>query len=648
MLPPNNIQTHSRHRVGLILALVGLVCGVSLILGTARLATAQADAPSWSYTGCLNTARSGHTATLLPSGKVLVAGGGGFGALSSAELYDPVNGAWGNTGSLNTARYLHTATMLPNGKVLVAGGFTGFVGVSSAELYDPVAGSWSFTSSLNVARIGHSATLLPSGKVLVAGGIGSDTVSPLGSAELYDPATGTWSSAGTLSISRYSHTATLLQGGKVLVVGGCLDGDCDIPLNIAELYDPNTGAWSITGRANALRQEHTATLLPNGQVLVVGGGRQFQNLNTNELYNPATERWSFTSDLIRHTNHSATLLPNGKVLIAAGVIYDGAFNVVNSALVYDPATGMWGATASLNMTRSGHTATLLQNGKVLVVGGGGGTSAELYDSGSSSTVNLIDDPQFFVRQQYLDFLGREPDDAGLTFWTNEITSCDADAQCAEVKRVNVSAAFFLSIEFQETGYLVERMYIAAYGDATSPGVPGTVPIIRRQEFLPDAQRIAQGVRVGIGDWQQQLEQNKQAYALDFVRRQRFRDAYPQALSAAEFVDTLNARAGGALSPSERAQLVAELAANDTEAGRAAALRKVAEDEDLRRAEFNRAFVLMQYYGYLRRDPDDPPDVDFGGWKFWLDKLNDHGGNFVNAEMVKSFLISGEYRKRFGQ
>jgi hypothetical protein len=176
----------------------------------------------------------------------------------------------------------------------------------------------------------------------------------------------------------------------------------------------------------------------------------------------------------------------------------------------------------------------------------------------------------------------------------------------------------------------------------------TVPVIRRQEFLPDAQRIGQGVQVGVGDWQQQLEANKNAYALEFAQRQRFLDVYPLKLTPAEFVDGLNAKAGGVLSQAERDQLVAELTANNTEAGRAGALRRVAEDEDLRRAELNRAFVLMEYYGYLRRNPDDPQDLDFGGWKFWLDKLNSFDGNFVQAEMVKAFLNSTEYRERFGQ
>jgi hypothetical protein len=254
---------------------------------------------------------------------------------------------------------------------------------------------------------------------------------------------------------------------------------------------------------------------------------------------------------------------------------------------------------------------------------------------------------FYVREQYLDFLSREPDSSGFAFWKNEIDSCPTE-QCREVKRINVSAAFFLSIEFQETGYLVYRAYKTAYGDATSPNVTGTVPVIRLQEFLPDTQRIGQGVQVGVGNWQQQLDANKNAYLLEFVLRQRFLDAYPLSMTPAQFVDKLNANADGALSQSERDQLVAELsAAADAAAGRASVLRKVAEDADLRRSELNRAFVLMQYYGYLRRNPDDPQDTDFRGWKFWLDKLNQFGGNFVQAEMVKAFITSTEYIDRFG-
>jgi hypothetical protein len=193
------------------------------------------------------------------------------------------------------------------------------------------------------------------------------------------------------------------------------------------------------------------------------------------------------------------------------------------------------------------------------------------------------------------------------------------------------------------------MYKTAYGDATSPNVEGTVPIIRLREFLADAQRIGQGVQVNVGDWLQRLEANKVAYSEEFVQRQRFKDAYPSTLSAAEFVERLDGRAGRVLDVAERAQLVALLGETPGNVfKRAIVLRAVAEDRDLHRAELNRAFVLMQFFGYLRRNPDDPRDVDFSGWRFWLDKLNEHNGNFDSAEMVKAFISSDEYRKRFGQ
>jgi CSLREA domain-containing protein len=272
------------------------------------------------------------------------------------------------------------------------------------------------------------------------------------------------------------------------------------------------------------------------------------------------------------------------------------------------------------------------------------------DDAAQPQPNTIDDSVNFVRQHYHDFLNREPDAPGLAHWTNEIESCGADLQCREVKRVNVSAAFFLSIEFQETGFLAYRTDKAAYGDATSPNVAGTVPVIRLDEFLADAQRIGQGVVVGPGDaWKAQLEANKQAYALEFVQRPRFLAAFPVSMTVEEFVARLEQNAGGALDAVERAQLVASLGATPGDPQkRAAALRAVADDAGLRQAEINRAFVLMQYYGYLRRNPDDLQDTDFRGWKFWFDKLNEFDGNFVQAEMVKAFISSDEYRNRFGQ
>ena len=257
--------------------------------------------------------------------------------------------------------------------------------------------------------------------------------------------------------------------------------------------------------------------------------------------------------------------------------------------------------------------------------------------------NRIDRTSFFVRQHYLDFLNREPDSAGLQFWSNEIVSCGVDEPCIELKRINVSAAFFLSIEFQETGYLVYRVYKAAFGNL--PGAP--VPV-RLMEFTRDSQEVSRGVVVGTPNWEALLEANKRAYLLSFVQQPAFVAAFPLNMTATDFVGKLNENAGNPLSSVERSNLISMLSAAPADpATRAEVLRRVAEDTDLRDAEFNKAFVLMEYFGYLRRNPNDAPDLNFNGYDFWLNKLNSFGGNFVNAEMVKAFIRSGEYRNRFG-
>jgi hypothetical protein len=272
------------------------------------------------------------------------------------------------------------------------------------------------------------------------------------------------------------------------------------------------------------------------------------------------------------------------------------------------------------------------------------------DSGDAGGVNPIDTTNFFVREQYIDFLSREPDTSGYNFWRNQINLCGSDQACIRLRRINVSAAFFISVEFQNSGYLVERLYKAAYGDATGNSTFGgahmlTVPIVRLNEFLPDTQAIGRGVIVNDPGWDTLLESNKQALIDDFVQRTRFTTAYPSNMTALSFVDTLNTHSGNALSTAERDQLVADLSSGAKT--RAQVLRAVAEDPDLYNAEFNRAFVLMQYLGYLRRNPDDLQDTDYTGYDFWLTKLNAFGGNYVNAQMVQAFLDSDEYRRRFG-
>ena len=260
---------------------------------------------------------------------------------------------------------------------------------------------------------------------------------------------------------------------------------------------------------------------------------------------------------------------------------------------------------------------------------------------SPSSSNPIDDSFFFVRQHYHDFLGREPDSSGWAFWIQNIESCGSSQSCREVKRIDTSAAFFLSIEFQRTGFLVHRLYRAAL-----PETPSRVRSLPRyDEFVRDTQELQRGVIVGQAGWEQKLEVNTQLLLEDFITRPEFVANYPAQLAPADYVDRLNSQAGGPLSQSERDALVAGLTAGQET--RASVLRKVAESGEFARREFNHAFVLMQYFGYLRRGPNDAPDVDFSGFDFWLTKLERFGGDFHAAEMVKAFTSSVEYRARFG-
>jgi hypothetical protein len=376
----------AQHPFGLILALVGLISVATFALEPVALARVD---PSWIPTGSMNTPRVNHTATLLLNGKVLVAGGYNAGTiLNSAELYDPATGTWSVTGSLNTARFWHTATLRPDGRVLVTGGGRN---LNTAELYDPNTGTWSITASLNTGRYRHTATPLPDGKVLVTGGFTGSSTSGrcpcidfvTNSAELYDPATGHWSVTGNLKAERGLHTATLLQNGKVLVAGGTdgtlIDIGEYVPYSSAELYDPATGTWSLTGGLNTARNSHTATLLPSGKVLAAAG----YYTDTAELYDPSTGMWSFTASLSTPGGHTATLLSNSKVLVVQG----------SREELYDPATAVWSVTANLNTARSDHTATRLLDGRVLVAGGDTYSailnSAELYDSPSQLVAAVL-------------------------------------------------------------------------------------------------------------------------------------------------------------------------------------------------------------------------------------------------------------------
>src|ERR1700722_4739993 len=286
---------------------------------------------------------------------------------------------------MSVDRVGHSLTLLTDGTALAAGGYEGTNTVlSSAEIYNPGSGTWTATSPLNTGRIYHTATLLQNGKVLLAGGLPPGSA-PLSSAEIFDPATGMFTATGSMSSARYGHAAALLPDGKVLVAGG--EGATNM-LASAELYDPTTGQWTVTGSMTNARSTFAAMLLTNGQVLAVGGDSTSIatiTKGTAELYNPATGQWTQTGSLnVTNREYCATvLLNNGKVLLVGG------FNPANrqyltSTEIYDPIAGTWSLTGSMTIGRANHTAITLADGKVLVVGGTCSSgnaygSSELYD-----------------------------------------------------------------------------------------------------------------------------------------------------------------------------------------------------------------------------------------------------------------------------
>jgi hypothetical protein len=357
---------------------------VAVVPSLAQIETATIFVP----TGSMNEARYLHAAALLESGEVLVTGGvnqGGSGGSmtryrASAELYDVPQKAFKLTDSMSIRRAFHTATTLPDGTVLIAGGISikcmtcdGTV-VAAAERYDPSRKKFFPTGSLIAARAFHTATLLADGRVLIAGGRDLNNFS-LSSAELFDPATGTFSPAGPMFSSHAGHTATLLQDGRVLIVGG---------FNPAEIYDPMYNLFAPTGSLSHPRGGHTATLLQDGRVLIAGGsnfGPAIIEIPQAELYDPTSGIFSPTGDLIvPRGNHRATLLANGQVLLVGGTT---ASNILASVELYEPATGAFSLAGNMTMPRAAHVQIQLDSGDVLVAGGVDGSNmitstAELY------------------------------------------------------------------------------------------------------------------------------------------------------------------------------------------------------------------------------------------------------------------------------
>ena len=304
----------------------------------------------------------------------------------------------------------------------------------------------------------------------------------------------------------------------------------------------------------------------------------------------------------------------------------------------------------------------LEGNESLTITLSNGTGQALLGQPSTASVVIIDDAieagsnpidfnDIFVGQHYHDFLARQADSSGQTFWQDQISACGSNQACIDDRRVNVSAAFFLSIEFQQTGYFVIRAHKAAFGSAKS------VP--RYLDFLRDQRRCGEGLIVGNNGWQALLAANRVAFLEEFVTRPEFISVLPQGMAAVTYVDTLFFNSSVVPTGNERVDAI-NAYGNGNTVGRAAALRSVIESDSVFNRQYNPAFVLMEYFGYLRRDPDDSPDNTFVGYDFWLNKLNAASlagenvrdesvalGRVKRAEMVKSFLDSIEYRARFG-
>jgi hypothetical protein len=365
-----------------------------LVIGllTWEMPAESADTPGvWNLTGSMSTSRRYSYPYPLPDGRILVVGGtdttGVDGAASvfysTAEIYDPATGTWSATGSLTTGgRALLSAASLPGGRILIAGGWNGSAALSTAEIYDSTTGTFTATGSMTTARAFHRAVALFDGRVLIAGGFDS-TGASLASAEIYNPATGTFSAtAGPMAAARQGHRMNTVGDGKVVVTGGFGAGGAE--LATAELFNPATGTFSAAGSLAHARAHHYATLLPNGEVLVTGGYGGGGVLSSTEIYDPDTNTFTAGPALKQaRQGHASQLLPNGLVLIAGGnnnpsSHWDVQTHFLSSAELYDPAANTFTLTGSMTNVTSAGNPMLLWTGKFLFAGGGT-NEAELYN-----------------------------------------------------------------------------------------------------------------------------------------------------------------------------------------------------------------------------------------------------------------------------
>ncbi len=528
------------------------------------------------------------------------------------------------------------------GSLLYGTSITGPQGASQLQTLNPTTG----VSTL----IGATGVLKP-----IAGLAYDDTNAVMYG--LTDGASG--GSSDLVTVNLMTGVATVV--GSVGFNGGSLEFGPDGNLyagsvgNTGNLYRINkaTGAGTLVGatgftNVTGLTLVIAPVVLPNTVQFTVSTANATETLNaTTRVDLVVTRTGTITAEAtVDYASSNGPASERSDYLAALGTLHFAANETSKTITAFIVDDRLGEGAESFNITLGNPVGCTLGSQTMVVV-----------TINSNEAVNGLDpvqepgfDTDFFVRQHYIDFLNREADPSGLAFWKNQIDECITQ-ECREVRKINVSAAFFLSIEFQQTGYLVYKANQASFNSHE---------FLKLLDFLPDTQEIGRGVVIGQPGADAQLEANKQKFFLDFVQRPAFRNAaaFPTSMTAEQFVDKLNANtfdpyasvSGGSLTRDERNALVGQLLPNPSSAAlRAQVLRSVSENALFNSRQFNRAFVLMQYLGYLRRNPNDPPEpmLDFAGYNFWLSKLNQFNGNFVNAEMVKAFILSAEYGQRFG-